>query len=181
MEVLVSAGIMALLTTMAITVVLACTRYFHRSLTSYYLHQDAIVSLNSLAREISASSLAAVAPGPDGVVFGARALDQSTTPVRQWVGWICYCSMPVKGTPALVRMEEPLNPPSLTLPGAIPAVSYFQSSGLRSKLMAAYLKSFLVTTVSHPRHPKVSIVLELARDNPRRFSVKVSTIVPLSP
>jgi len=67
------------------------------------------------------------------------------------------------------------------LPGAIPAVSYFQTGGLRHKLMAPYLNSFLVTTVPHPRHPKVSLVLELARDNPRHFSVKVSTIVPLSP
>lgn len=183
LEVLVASAIMSLLVTMAITVVLAITRYFHRALTSYELHQDAITALTSLSRELSSSHAGTVdRPATGGVAFAVPTLDLSQTPpALEWVNWVCYCSMPIKGEPALVRMEQPISPPSATVPSSIPfdkTVSAFQGSGLRSKLVAAHLKNFLVTQGGTITHPTATVVLELARDNPRRFSVKVTTSLP---
>lgn len=176
-EVLVSAFIMALLTGMAITVVLAVTRYYHRTLTSYDLHQDALAALSSLARELSSSHKQASLVGSGGVVFAVPSLDYSQTPTAlQWDRWVCYCSLSVQGLPALVRIEQPLVPPSALPPSAVPfdkSIASFQSSGLHHKLVAAYLNSFTVSSDD----PAI-ITLQLSRDIGKLYSVKVSTRVP---
>lgn len=176
LEVMLSSGLMALLVTVALTVVVAISRYYQRTLTSYDLHQSALTGLTTLSREMSASHNGSLVASADGLVFAHPTLDTTVVPaVLVWDRWICYYQGTVQGEPALVRVEEPISPPATTPPAVPPGktVAYFRSAGLPSRLIAPYLASFVVSSGD-----PADVELALSRRVGKVYAVRVRLKVP---
>lgn len=168
MELMVSAGLLALVLGLALQILAGVSRAQRRAAVSFELHQQAITGLTALTKDLAGSKggNSTRYPGGGVIVIGGTIVDHQF----KWTRMICYYLKTVNGVQCLVRGELPLTPTD-----SPPEINKGFGDFPNLRVVARDIESLTFASATEP----IGVNLTAARQEMGvRFSVTVSLTVP---